>query len=67
MALLNVPVIQVSSEMEKTVVLVSGKKYHTFSVEIVFCCGFVSQAGLTQAKKERCGELCIQAVPHHIV
>ena len=34
---------------------------------VLFCCGFVSRAGLTQAKIEGCGELCIQAVSHNIL
>ena len=42
MAILNVLVIQVSLEMGKTVVLVSFKNYHTFSVESMPCCGFVT-------------------------
>ena len=37
MAILNVLVIQVSLEMGETVVLVSFKKYHTFSVESLSC------------------------------
>ena len=46
------------------------QNYHTFSVESMSYfsfCGFVSRAGLTQAKKEGYGELCIQAVSHNIL
>ena len=42
-------------------------KFQHFLCLILFCCGFVSRAGLTQAKKEGCGELCIQAVSHNIL
>ena len=70
MGILNVPVIQVSSEMGETVVLVSFQNYHTFSVESMsyfICCGFVSRAGLTQAKKEGYGELRTSCVPQHCI